>query len=326
MNDATPNFSVSVDVTNPGQFFACCGLLELAHRLWRGAEGWFDHSKSIFTIRAVSESVVSLDSLLEQLRKCDISGLSEEEHRERNTLETEKRRLKKQHQQLPKGREDRLQELGTKSRKGLLVIGQPFGIDLDWWQSDEDDVSVPKTWAGRQEIHKVARSSQEALKSVSTPSDLFNYSCVMRLPAEYRKSKSDVKKAVEPFYFDARRFVHALDTGFSLDVQDADTNAHPAVELLCLIGLQRFRPRPAADDRWSFDYCTWALPLGAVGASAVVCLAAPVSFGQCYRFPLHFRDDQKRYKAFGFATLNEGDDVRYEQSRSEVGPIRQVAR
>jgi CRISPR-associated protein Csx14 len=32
---------VNVDPTNPGQFFACCGLLELADRLWPGAEGWF---------------------------------------------------------------------------------------------------------------------------------------------------------------------------------------------------------------------------------------------------------------------------------------------
>src|SRR5438270_7107454 len=33
---------VAVDPTNPGQFFACCGLLELADRLWPEAEGWFD--------------------------------------------------------------------------------------------------------------------------------------------------------------------------------------------------------------------------------------------------------------------------------------------
>jgi len=33
---------VNVDPTNPGQFFACCGLLELADRLWPGAEGWFE--------------------------------------------------------------------------------------------------------------------------------------------------------------------------------------------------------------------------------------------------------------------------------------------
>ncbi len=28
------SMSVKVDVTNPGQFFACCGLLELADRMW----------------------------------------------------------------------------------------------------------------------------------------------------------------------------------------------------------------------------------------------------------------------------------------------------
>src|SRR6476646_6115922 len=32
---------VVMDPANPGQFFACCGLLELADRLWPGAEGWF---------------------------------------------------------------------------------------------------------------------------------------------------------------------------------------------------------------------------------------------------------------------------------------------
>jgi CRISPR-associated protein Csb3 len=33
---------IIVDPTNPGQFFACCGLLELADRIWPEAEGWFE--------------------------------------------------------------------------------------------------------------------------------------------------------------------------------------------------------------------------------------------------------------------------------------------
>ena len=34
--------SIHVDATNPGQFFACCGLIELAERLWgKGLLGWF---------------------------------------------------------------------------------------------------------------------------------------------------------------------------------------------------------------------------------------------------------------------------------------------
>lgn len=41
MNTPEATIRVNVDVQNPGQFFACCGLLELADRLWPGAEGWF---------------------------------------------------------------------------------------------------------------------------------------------------------------------------------------------------------------------------------------------------------------------------------------------
>jgi CRISPR-associated protein Csb3 len=41
-----PNITIPVDLTNPGQFFACCGLLELADRLWPGAEGWFEATKA----------------------------------------------------------------------------------------------------------------------------------------------------------------------------------------------------------------------------------------------------------------------------------------
>lgn len=32
---------VDVDITNPGQFFGCCGLFELSERLWPGVEGRF---------------------------------------------------------------------------------------------------------------------------------------------------------------------------------------------------------------------------------------------------------------------------------------------
>jgi hypothetical protein len=32
---------MNVNPANPGHFFACCGLLELADRLWDCAEGWF---------------------------------------------------------------------------------------------------------------------------------------------------------------------------------------------------------------------------------------------------------------------------------------------
>src|SRR5271163_2936355 len=41
MSKPEATIRVNVDPTNPGQFFACCGLLELADRLWPAAAGSF---------------------------------------------------------------------------------------------------------------------------------------------------------------------------------------------------------------------------------------------------------------------------------------------
>src|SRR5207237_7441081 len=75
-----PAIRVHVDPTNPGQFFACCGLLELADRLWGGAEGWFVGREFCVAcggtlqpllaalVAAVPEEVTRLDNGLEVKR------------------------------------------------------------------------------------------------------------------------------------------------------------------------------------------------------------------------------------------------------------------
>jgi len=44
MTTPAPSFRIRVDVTNPGQFFASCGLLDLASRLTPEAVGWFERN------------------------------------------------------------------------------------------------------------------------------------------------------------------------------------------------------------------------------------------------------------------------------------------
>ena len=46
MNDLDATIRVNVDPINPGQFFACCGLLELADRLWDGAKAGLKGERS----------------------------------------------------------------------------------------------------------------------------------------------------------------------------------------------------------------------------------------------------------------------------------------
>jgi len=295
---------VNLDTTNPGHVIACCGLLELAHRQCPAVEGWFDGPRFLISIPGESEGN-ALSHLVNTLTRCQISGLSLTERDDRDRLEKESRQLKKQGSKLPPDQEQRRRDLGERARAGLIQIEEPFRLILDWWQAGDED-ATPKTWAGLQELHKIARAAQDALAGATELALLLDYGCILRMPAEYCKAKADGQKAVEPFYFDARRFAHALDAGFSLDTQDAETIAHPAVELLCLVGLQRFRPAPALV-RGTFDYWTWGHPLGALVAAPVFSGVSPIPGRQGYRFRLRFRDDQKRYKAFDFATPVGGE-------------------
>ncbi len=299
MSYPEPSFRVKVDVTNPGQFFACCGLLELAHRVWRGAEGWFH--EGYLLVAGCAEHEHAITQLVRNVVQCDVSGLTDFEREELKSLERAKRESGKEGQDLTTEQEERRLQLGRQAREGDIRIGTPFNLALDWWNETNEE-STPKTWAGRQEIHKVVRAAQDAIGNAPDLSDLLNYSCVLRPTAEYHDSAS---KKVEPFYFDSRRFAHRLDTGFSIDALKIETTAFPAVELLCLIGLQRFRPVPTPDDRWSFDYWTWQVPLTPPVAAATVSGVCQFHGNRKYRFRLRFRDDEKRYKAFGKARLME---------------------
>ena len=250
--------TVQIDVMNPGHFFACCGLLEVAHRKWSGVQGWFQRDTPTFEM-AVSNQSEGLSDLIESLGMCNISGTDE----------------------------------------GNLQFGQPFSLLLNWWQTADDDKLKPlKTWAGQQKHDKIAQSAQQALRvmSIGDITELFNHSAVLRNSMKSNKNK------VEPFYFDARRFTNALHTGFSVDKQRLETPAHPAVELLSLIGLQRFRPMPSSDSKWDFEYRTWPQPLDAPVAAAVASCSVPIQGSKQYRFSLGFRDNQKRGKSFRFAT------------------------
>ena len=73
--------TTNVDTTNPGQFLACCGLFELAHRLWDGTEGWFDkaNGKTVFCLQNAKLEIQAL-GLLQALTSCSIMKLSSAEN------------------------------------------------------------------------------------------------------------------------------------------------------------------------------------------------------------------------------------------------------
>jgi CRISPR-associated protein Csb3 len=123
-------------------------------------------------------------------------------------------------------------------------------------------------------------------------SGLFDVGMVVTTPQDARKKK-------EPYYFDARRTpnAHSRDVGFSPNDLGMTSVAHPAVELLCLVGLQVARPAFTEEPR-VYDYFTWHVPVLSNLLLAVSTGALSFADGQAYRFENWFRTGQKKHKAF----------------------------
>ncbi len=145
MSNSESNITIPVDLTNPGQFFACCGLLELADRLWPGAEGWFDESN--FHIQCELPSQLATD-----LYKAVIAA-SLQVNRRCSCAELELRVLRP--------------------------------ILLDWWRNyiacDADHL---RTWSGRQVglIGDTVQAIKSHLRLPRKNESLFDVELVVRKP------------------------------------------------------------------------------------------------------------------------------------------------
>src|SRR5260370_14113094 len=95
----TSTIRVLFQPTNPGQFFACCGLLEMADRLWGGVEGWFN--SDAFCLRSTTRLTIEspLSELLSAIACADLRKL----------------------------------DLGD-DFSSPIEIPPPFDLRLDWWK------------------------------------------------------------------------------------------------------------------------------------------------------------------------------------------------
>ena len=239
-----PSIRIHVDPTNPGQFFACCGLLELATRLWPGAEGWF--SGRTFHIDCDG----TLEELIRILAGCQIkSSLSDAELKRLGTLlSANKATLRPSDAQEKR----RLGELWKRER---LHLSEPFDLWLDWWWDDVTGGKALKTWAAKQLVLEIGRPLLRALSGMSWPDQDFS-SCLSRT----------AEVAGVPFYFDSDNNGQGTprDTGFGLytlrNRVATRANTRPLLELVAFFGLQRFRPK-AVDGEKRLWFASWRNPL-----------------------------------------------------------------
>jgi hypothetical protein len=215
-------FRIRVDVTNPGQFFACCGLFELANRLVDSSGSsplaYFDTSGGFHLT-----NTPPLATLIERISNAEMVAHEPD---------------------------DRPQT--------ALTIGAPFDLRLDWWRHESRETGKLKTWAGQMSVLSIALDMRRSMKAVGDTTSFV---------AEHLLASSSATNEGEPFYFDACRALNAnrRDVGFSVDALKKasiriKTLSRPAVEFLCLVGLQRARPRLSSSERRkerTYVYHTW---------------------------------------------------------------------
>ncbi|MEO8166219.1 MAG: type I-U CRISPR-associated protein Cas8c [Betaproteobacteria bacterium] len=310
MKTPEPNIQVPVDLTNPGQFFACCGLLELADRLWPAAEGWFERQSFCVNVERCRRDDCPLPKRVGGSLAC---GSREASRNHLSELLTEAKTLT-----FDVGDDDDSDDADDDKEDSGLV--QPielqwsdgrFAMHLDWWS----DRSI-KPWAGSMKERVILRAMLDAIDPhQSKPfDDLRRVQYQSPKLTKAGKPKKPAKK--EPFYFDPRRGnkSHPLDCGFSPDAHKMEADCCPALEALCFIGLQRARPAPT-DVANQSRYTVWTkvsdnapgLPVGLVGP--VTCGMIPCSSLGTYVFDNYFRTDQRKHKTFSLAQVESSQYV-----------------
>lgn len=280
-----PAMRVNVDLTNPGQFFACCGLLELASRIDPNSMARFENGQ--FLIRG------DVRSLLDTFFKCHIT-VDASVTSTNDAAAEEKDDLADDNNEVDSHR----------GRIYPMALDEPFNLRLDWWISEEAQRQKLKTWTAGQRVtdlflgyHK-KHKRKDKTELVSIPSMREHFAgTVKRYPQDWLREPLPIEVPMA-FSYDSRLSRNnALDQGH---VGNSTMAFSPAIDVLTLVGLQRFRPRML--EVWTRNlYCTWSQPLTVEIAAVTALGLIPQLIDSCFEFPIKPRDAQGRYKLFGHA-------------------------
>ena len=274
---------VNVDPTNPGQFFACCGLLELADRLWPASEGWFEKEYFFLHTNESVENATAL-SLFNQLKGCALGNTMTAQQ---ITRLKELSAMKGSMRSKSPGLDEEKAFLEKLLREEPILLDAPFHLRLDWFRDNRAAGSRFKTWAGRQSVLEIASSMKNALSAPDWGAPALE-DCLSRT----------VSGCGLPFNFDSDLGGQgsALDVGFSFDplagstLTRIESGARPCLELLAFIGLQRFRPMQLRNEN-RFVYSTWNRPLTPEIAAPAACGMLPLAVHFGVRVPASISDE-----------------------------------
>jgi CRISPR-associated protein Csx14 len=266
MNNPGPNITVDVDITNPGQFFACCGLLELADRLWPGAEavGRFcppRFARSRFEI--FSHLKFGIFDLMKDLLKC--SRIAVDPYQP--IMGSDGKPVKDIKKIMP------------------IMIGDPISLRLGWWLDE---------LIGQQTRFKMWGAHQTSEGLIN---DMAQEICAAEMSdSTVLQSRKGMTGRIG---LDTRSSWNALDEGFSPNDQKVLVDTYPATEFLAAIGLETFRPVRSVN---GYVYASWSAPLQTVVARAVASCSVNIQGSTRYNFQIATRG---KFKFFTKASVSE---------------------
>jgi CRISPR-associated protein Csx14 len=162
MNAPDPTMRLKVDVLNPGQFFACCGLLELASRLDGGSLAWFDADGGFCLAGGFGD-------LLRKFRNACFSQ-----------PELDSTSLRLRNRDLPKMPET------VKPIEIRLSCGVP--LLLDWWLRPSEHNGL-KLWSGSNSVFALFKDGFEAIRQDNSEDILTAVIQLRRQPFFYAASR-----------------------------------------------------------------------------------------------------------------------------------------
>lgn len=258
--------SIPVDLRNPGQVFACLGLMEAAEILCGPASGGFFYTGTETQVRFEVEAPGDVDPVTAALRflaSAEVVALA------------------------PAGTDLAVKEAGVRTKVARpdgtyacplpttpsalpAELTGPGGKTLplsSWADGSSIGRDNLKFWAGAGGYSGAAltRDALDLIKSLADGG----------LEEATRDPFSVARPQSSSFRFDWRRDYTALDVGFSPnDHREVRMVGYPLVELLAVIGLQHARPRrPNRRDKLTYQYGVWGTALPTLFARAALGLA-----------------------------------------------------
>lgn len=256
--------SIPVDLLNPGQVFACLGLLELADKLLGNAQGAFDWSNGgdIQFKLSVPDNANPIASILSILATTQIvevepvgwpSGSSDDAHFSPT---------------FPSSLDHHKDGDGDYSRTKLPILLRFEGplrkdVAVEHWT---DNSSRPdfKLYAGNRSGFTIAQDMVHGKHS--KPSRKTGATKVLNWGVEQLWKNDALGLSATPFdilvpmagsfNFDPRGAWSAIDEGYSPDKQGHSLQSSPLVEILAAIAMEHMRP---LESQWGvFQYSVWS--------------------------------------------------------------------